>query len=57
MLRISPPTKKKTLQQIGLNVGGKTRNIANEFVLHKSYLSTYLLPCYPRLWSNEDINV
>ena len=57
MLLISPPTKKKTLQQIGLNVGGKTRNIANELVLHKSCLSTYLLPCYPRQWSNEDINV
>ena len=40
--------KKKNLQQIGLNVDGKTRNIANELVLHQCYLSTYLLPCYPR---------
>ena len=27
--------EKKTLQQIDLNVGGKTRNIANELVLHQ----------------------
>ena len=40
--------EKKNLQQIGLNVDGKTRNIANELVLHQCYLSTYLLPCYPR---------
>ena len=42
------PREKKNLQQIGLNVDGKTRNIANELVLHQCYLSTYLLPCYPR---------
>ena len=35
MLRVSSPAKKKTLQQIDLNVGGKTRNIANELVLYQ----------------------
>ena len=40
--------RNKTLQQIGLNVDGKTRKIANELVLHQCYLSTYLLPFYPR---------
>ena len=53
MLRVSPSAKKKNLQQIGLNVDGKTRNIANELVLHQCYLSTYLLPCYPRQWRHK----
>ena len=46
--RFTPCERNKTLQQIGLNVGGKNRKIANELVLHQCYLSTYLLPCYPR---------
>ena len=29
------PCKKKTLQETGLNVGGKTCKIANELVLHQ----------------------
>ena len=53
MLHVSPP-RKKNLPQMGLNVGGKTRNIASELVLHQCYLSTYLLPCYH---VSEDINV
>ena len=42
MLRVLPPTKKKTLQpyicfKTGSNIGGKTRNIAIQLVLKQCF--------------------
>ena len=42
------PREKKKLATDRFERRWYTRNIANELVLHQCYLSTYLLPCYPR---------